>query len=160
MTVLGLDPGSLITGFGLLELVGKDPRYVDCGCLKASPKRASPARLVQLYDGLAETLSRYQPDEVAIEEVFYRLNVATALKMSHVRGVLMLAVAQAGLPISEYAPREVKQAVAGTGSASKVQVQFMVRSILRLRQTPPSDAADALAVALCHAHRLVSPVSR
>jgi crossover junction endodeoxyribonuclease RuvC len=160
LIILGLDPGSITTGFGVIELAGRDHRFVDCGCLKASTKRALPARLVQLYDGVAETLCQCQPDEVAIEEVFYRLNAATAFKMSHVRGVLMLAVAKAGLPISEYAPREVKQAVVGTGSASKAQVQFMVKNILRLRQMPASDAADALAVALCHAHRLTSAVQR
>ena len=160
MIILGLDPGSFTTGFGVIELAGKNHRFVGCGCLKAQRKHALSTRLMQLYDGVTDTLSQYQPDEVAIEEVFYRLNVATALKMSHVRGVLMLAVAKAGLPISEYAPREVKQAAVGTGSASKVQVQFMVKNILHLQEAPPSDAADALAVALCHAHRLTSAAGR
>ena len=154
MIVLGLDPGSVTTGFGVLDLVERKHRFVGCGCLKANTKHSFPQRLAQLYDGLVQTLSQYQPDEVAIEEVFYRINVATALKMSHTRGVLMLAVVKAGLPISEYAPREVKQAVVGTGSASKDQVQFMVKNILHLQEIPPTDAADALAVALCHTHRL------
>ena len=155
MVIVGIDPGSVITGFGAIETENREPRLIGCGCIRTSAKTPFAERLRKIYGELAETLSRYHPDEVAVEDVFYSNNVKTALKIGHARGVILLAAADAGLPIAEYSPREVKQAVVGSGSASKEQVQFMVKNILTLKEAPqPYDATDALAVALCHAHRL------
>jgi len=155
VVILGIDPGSVITGFGAIETENRKTRLIGCGCIRTSAKTPFAERLRKIYGELAETLSRYHPDEVAVEDVFYSNNVKTALKIGHARGVILLAAADAGLPIAEYSPREVKRAVVGSGSASKEQVQFMVKNILTLKEAPqPYDATDALAVALCHAHRL------
>ena len=155
MVILGIDPGSVITGFGAIQTENREPRLIGCGCIRTSAKTPFAERLRKIYGELAETLLRYHPDEVAVEDVFYSNNVKTALKIGHARGVILLAAADAGLPIAEYSPREVKRAVVGSGSASKEQVQFMVKNILTLKEAPePYDATDALAVALCHAHRL------
>ena len=155
MVILGIDPGSVITGFGAIETENRKTCLIGCGCIRTKAKTPFAERLRKIYGELAETLSHYHPDEVAVEEVFYSNNVKTALKIGHARGVILLAAADAGLPIAEYSPREVKQAVVGSGSASKQQVQFMVKNILTLKEAPqPYDATDALAVALCHAHRL------
>ena len=155
MVILGIDPGSVITGFGAIETENRKTRLIGCGCVRTSAKTPFAQRLRKIYGELAETLSRYHPDEVAVEDIFYSNNVKTALKIGHARGVILLAAADAGLPIAEYSPREVKKAVVGSGSASKEQVQFMVKRILALKETPqPYDTTDALAVALCHAHRI------
>ena len=155
MVILGIDPGSVITGFGAIETESRETRLIGCGCIRTNAKTPFAERLRKIYGELAGTLSHYHPDEVAVEDVFYSNNVKTALKIGHARGVILLAAADAGLPIAEYSPREVKQAVVGSGSASKQQVQFMVKNILTLKEAPqPYDATDALAVALCHAHRL------
>jgi len=155
VVILGIDPGSVITGFGAIETESRNPCLIGCGCIRTSAKTPFAERLRKIYGELAETLSHYHPDEVAVEDVFYSNNVKTALKIGHARGVILLAAADAGLPIAEYSPREVKRAVVGSGSASKEQVQFMVKNILTLKEAPqPYDATDALAVALCHAHRL------
>ncbi len=155
MVILGIDPGSVIAGFGAIETENRKTRLIDCGCIRTQAKLPFAQRLQKIYRELTEVLARIRPDEVAVEDVFYSKNVKSALKIGHARGVILLAAADAGLPIAEYSPREVKQAVVGSGSASKEQVQFMVKHILALKETPQTyDTTDALAVALCHAHRI------
>ncbi|MEW6685987.1 MAG: crossover junction endodeoxyribonuclease RuvC [Candidatus Edwardsbacteria bacterium] len=130
-----------------------EAHLVICGCLKNKQKIPFSFRFLHIYEGLEEIIARYQPDEVAIESIFYHKNVRSALLMGEVRGVALLACQKANLPIFEYSPLEIKQSVVGTGSASKKQIQFMVKTLLRLKESPAEDAADALAVALCHLHR-------
>lgn len=159
MTILGIDPGSTVTGYGLIQHEDRTLRLLECGCIRTNVKTSFPERLKKIYAALTDRLAELRPDEVAVEDVFYSENVKAALRIGHTRGVILLAAANAGIPIAEYTPREVKQAVVGSGAASKEQVQFMVKHILHLKALPhPYDATDALAVALCHIHRLESPV--
>jgi len=153
MKVLGIDPGSETTGWAVIE--GSTRRYqlVNYGALKASPRERFAARLLTISNGLEDLLQRYAPDVCAIEEAFFAVNVKTALKLGQVRGVALLAAERAGVEIYEYAPRLVKQTVVGYGAAEKHQVQEMVRVLLSLKRVPePHDAADALALAICHLH--------
>lgn len=147
---LGIDPGTAILGYGVI--VGESqPELVDVGVLETSPTTPMPQRLVALYDGLQALISQHQPDVMAVEQLFFSRNVTTAIAVGQARGVALLAAAQAGISVSEYSPSEVKHAVVGYGKADKRQIQEMVRLILNLRDLPqPDDAADALAVALCH----------
>jgi crossover junction endodeoxyribonuclease RuvC len=149
----GIDPGTATMGWGLVDEHGGRLSQVDHGVLK-TPAGMSPAQRLQLlYEGIVDLLRQYQPDEAAIEELFFGKNVNTALAVGQARGVVLLALAQAGLPIHEYKPLAVKQAVAGYGGADKRQMQEMVRMTLSLAGIPrPDDAADALAVAICHAY--------
>ena len=149
--VLGIDPGSRVTGYGLVDARGKKPVYVASGCIKL--KDASmPERMVVVHQSLNQIIEQYRPDTVAIERVFVGKSAGSALKLGHARGVAMLAAALAGLSVSEYAPRTIKQAVAGSGAADKLQVQDMIMRLLGLNAAPAEDAADALAVALCHVY--------
>lgn len=153
MRVLGIDPGSETTGWGVVE--GDARRYglVAFGTVRASARERFAARLLKISVGVEEALARYRPDVCAVEEAFFAVNVKTALKLGQVRGVVLLAAERAGVEIAEYAPRLVKQTVVGYGAAEKHQVQEMVRVLLRLKATPqPHDAADALAIAICHLH--------
>jgi crossover junction endodeoxyribonuclease RuvC len=151
--VLGIDPGSETTGWGVVEGDGRKYRAVDFGTVKASPRERFAARLLKISDGVEELLTRFRPDVCAVEEAFFAVNVKTALKLGQVRGVILVAAERAGVEIAEYAPRLVKQTVVGYGAAEKQQVQEMVRVLLSLKQTPqPHDAADALALAICHFH--------
>ncbi|HYP02891.1 MAG TPA: crossover junction endodeoxyribonuclease RuvC [Pyrinomonadaceae bacterium] len=153
MRVLGIDPGSETTGWGVVEGDGRAYRAVDFGTLKASPRERFPARLLKIADGVNELLTRFRPDVCAVEEAFFAVNVKTALKLGQVRGAVLVEAERAGVEIAEYAPRLVKQTVVGYGAAEKHQVQEMVRVLLMLKQTPqPHDAADALALAICHFH--------
>lgn len=154
MVVLGIDPGARRTGYAVIESVGDTILVRDSGTLSTSPKSPFHERLRIIYDGLAEIVDRYRPDEIAVEDVFVKNNARVALKMGHVRGVTLLVAATHEVAIGEYSPGEIKQAIVGTGSASKEQVKFMVSALLRLAETPSEDEADALAVALCHVHRL------
>lgn len=149
--VLGIDPGSVRTGFGLIEIRrgGRGLRYLASGCVKPSSKRFTD-RLAEIYSGVSSVIAEHEPALVAIEEVFMARNPQSALKLGQARGVAIAAAVAAGLPVYEYAPRRVKQAVVGTGAASKHQVQHMVRALLELSERPPSDSADALALAICH----------
>jgi crossover junction endodeoxyribonuclease RuvC len=149
--ILGIDPGSRTTGFGLIETAASKNRCISHGVLRI-PEGPLPARLLEIYRRLAELLREHQPDEVAIEQVFVRENAASALVLGQARGAAICAVAIASLPLHEYAPALIKQAVTGSGRADKLQVQHMVRMLLNLRERPAADAADALACALCHAH--------
>jgi len=150
--ILGIDPGSRATGYGLIDKVGEQVHFVSCGVIRTSPKSPLPERLKELHDGISEVIVKHHPERAAVEEVFMSKNPSSALKLGHARGVLILAAMQHNLPIAEYSPRLIKQAVAGYGQASKAQVQQMVRVLLRLSAPPSHDAADALAVALCYAN--------
>lgn len=151
MIVLGVDPGTLITGYGLVSAERGTMTLLSAGVIRNKDTRSMPLRLEAIYDGLEAVIDRFAPDEFAIETAFYGKNAQSALKIGQARGVAILAAVHRQLPTSEYAPRAVKKAVTGNGGASKEQVQYMVRSILRLRTVPKElDATDAVAVALCH----------
>jgi crossover junction endodeoxyribonuclease RuvC len=153
MRVLGIDPGSETTGWGVVEGDARRYRAVDFGTVKASPRERFAARLLKISDGVEELLARFQPDVCAVEEMFFAANVKTALKLGQVRGVILVAAERARIEIAEYAPRLVKQTVVGYGAAEKHQVQEMVRVLLSLKEIPqPNDAGDALALAICHFH--------
>lgn len=151
--IFGIDPGSRLTGFGALECDRHGRlHYLTSGCIRLSPARPLAERLRELHANLADLLVELAPQEVSIERVFMARNADSALKLGHARGVAMLAAAQCELPVIEYAPRQIKQAVVGHGGAEKSQVQHMVATLLGLPARPQADAADALAAALCHAH--------
>ncbi|NLI14154.1 crossover junction endodeoxyribonuclease RuvC [Pelotomaculum propionicicum] len=153
MLIMGVDPGTAITGFGLVKYNGSRFTLVDCGCIRTSPDTPLSGRLHFLYRELVDIISRHNPEQFAVEELFFNKNAKTALAVGHARGVAMLAAASSGLPVFEYTPLQVKQSVAGFGRAEKTQVQFMVKTILALPAVPaPDDVADALAVAICHGH--------
>jgi crossover junction endodeoxyribonuclease RuvC len=151
--VLGIDPGTAITGFGLVHETDAGLELVGCGAINTPSDQPLPERLQMIYQGLTEVIREHQPDTAAVEELFFSRNVRTALSVGHARGVTLLALADAGLLIYEYKPLQIKQAVAGYGGADKRQVQEMVRMLLNLDHIPqPDDAADAVAVAVCHIH--------
>lgn len=155
MTILGVDPGSRVTGYGLVECEDGEVRALEFGCIRAREKAPFSYRLKEIYEAFRKVLEVNEPDCAAVEDIFYRENVRSAFQIGHARGVILLALAQAGLPVNEYTPAEVKRSVVGSGSASKEQVRFMVQHILKLPEPPePYDASDALAVALCHVHRM------
>jgi crossover junction endodeoxyribonuclease RuvC len=156
--ILGIDPGSRITGLGIIDVIDKkDFKLCYHGCIKTDRKTTLPLRLKQIYNGLTELIEKYRPDYIALEDIFYSDNVKTAIVMGHARGVSLLAAVNLGIIPAEYSPREVKQSVVGRGNASKEQVHFMVKNILNVAiDILPDDASDALAVALCHYHRLHS----
>jgi len=153
VTVLGIDPGTAITGYGIVRKEGRNPlTLVECGVIRTRPRDDLAQRLTEIHDGVLELIRRHQPTVLSIEDVFYARNVRTTVVLGHARGVILLAAAQAGLEIHEYPPAEIKKAVAGTGAATKVQIQFMVTRLLRLKSAPqPSDAADGVAAALAYA---------
>jgi len=151
--VLGIDPGTAITGYGLVREDEQGLVLVACGTVTTPAGEPLPLRLKTIYAGLAAVIREHQPDQAAVEELFFSRNVRTALAVGHARGVALLAVADAGLPVFEYKPLEVKQAITGYGGADKSQIQEMVRMLLNLERVPqPDDAADAVAVAVCHVH--------
>ena len=150
--LLGIDPGSRVTGYGILDMDGPRSRYVASGCIQTDSARPLPERLKTIFEGVSGVIREYQPVEAAVEQVFMHRNPDSALKLGQARGAALCAVVMAGLPVSEYAPRAIKQAVVGGGAADKSQVQRMVALLLSLPEPPPADAADALAVAICHGH--------
>jgi len=150
--ILGIDPGSRLTGFGVLDFQGDTPSYVTSGTVK-STEGGFADRLRQIFDSMGEIMDEYRPDIVAIESVFMHKNAGSALKLGHARSAALCATFGHEVEVFEYAPREIKQAVVGTGAASKEQVQHMVISILQLDGAPAPDAADALAAALCHGNQ-------
>jgi crossover junction endodeoxyribonuclease RuvC len=158
--ILGVDPGSRLTGYGVIRQQGNQLSYLGSGCINAQGTAKAPLSLADklklIHDGISELIVQFQPDEFAIEQVFMARNPDSALKLGQARGAAIVAAACAGLPVAEYAARLVKQAVVGTGAADKTQVQHMVMAMLKLPQRPQADAADALAVALCHAHSRTS----
>ena len=153
MRVLGIDCGSRITGYGVVDTNGADCIFVQCGAIRSRPSDPLAVRLKHIHAGIAKVIRELEPDVAAFESLFYSNNVQSALKLGHVRGVSVFAAAEANLPVFEYSPLEVKSAVTGYGRAEKPQVQQMVRALLKLDAPPePFDAADALAVAICHVH--------
>ncbi len=149
---MGIDPGSRITGYGVIDLDGPRSRYVASGCIQTDSSRPLPERLKIIFEGVAGMIREHQPVEVAVEQVFMHRNPDSALKLGQARGAALCAVVMAGLPVSEYAPRAIKQAVVGSGAADKTQVQRMVGLLLNRAEPLSADAADALAVAICHGH--------
>jgi crossover junction endodeoxyribonuclease RuvC len=149
--IFGIDPGSDRTGYGCIERIGGRHALVICGSLSAPPRATFPDKLKAIHGGLTALLARHRPDCVAIENIFHARNVRSALKLGHARGVALLAASEAGVPVVEYAPAEIKRAVVGYGRAEKHQVQQMIKLLLGLDAPPsPHDVADALAVAICH----------
>lgn len=155
MRIIGIDPGTATTGYGVVEKHGDRVQYVTAGVLLTPAGMEAPARLRMLFDDFNALLDRYQPDQTATERLFFNNNVTTGIPVARSLGVILLAIEQRGLPWAEYGPSQVKSAVVGVGRADKKQMQFMVTRLLNLTETPkPDDAADALAVAVCHAHSL------
>lgn len=154
MRVMGVDPGSIKSGYGIVEAVGgQQLQAVEFGVIRTSAKASLPERLLAINRRLTELIEKFQPDVVAVEDVFFAQNAKSALKLGQSRGAILLTIAQTGLKIAEYTPLEVKQSVVGYGRADKVQVQHMVKTLLGLQEIPhPDDAADALAIAICHHH--------
>jgi crossover junction endodeoxyribonuclease RuvC len=150
-TILGIDPGSRITGFGLIEINGSKLSYLESGCIRTGGGEL-PDRLKIIFEEMLVVIESFSPDVVAIERVFMHRNPDSALKLGQARGAAICAAVTRGLRVSEYTPAEVKQATVGKGNASKEQVQHMVRALLNLPGTPQADAADALAIAICHAN--------
>jgi crossover junction endodeoxyribonuclease RuvC len=155
--IFGIDPGSDCTGYGCVDTDGSRHRMVVSGAIRTTAARSFPDKLLEIHAGLSALLAECRPDCVAIENLFHAVNVRSALKLGHARGVAMLAAVEAGVQVVEYTPAEIKRAVVGYGRAEKHQVQQMVKLILGLAEPPsPHDAADALAVAICHAHSSAS----
>ena len=153
MLVLGIDPGTALTGYALVRQEDGEPELVVAGVIRTASDEALAVRLQAIYAGVTQLAAEYLPEAAAVEEVFFSRNARTALSVGHARGVTLLALADAGLPIYEYKPLQVKQAIAGYGGADKQQVQQMVTMLLNLESVPqPDDAADAVAVAVCHIH--------
>jgi crossover junction endodeoxyribonuclease RuvC len=154
MLVIGIDPGTATTGYGLVRQNAQGELItVDFGVIRTPAKSSMADRLLQLHRELSDVISLHRPESAAVEELFFQRNVSTAISVGQARGIVLLALAQAGIPVDEYAPSEIKQAISGYGGADKQQMQQMVRTILELDAIPrPDDAADALAVAICHLH--------
>jgi len=152
MRILGIDPGTRITGYGLLEKRGNRLIHLDNGAISTRSGEAFPQRLKTIHDGLVRIIAEYAPEAMAIEQIFVARNVLSALKLGHARGAALLAGVNAGLPVYEYTAMQVKSAVVGYGRAAKPQVQQMVRALMGLPEIAQEDASDALAVAICHAH--------
>lgn len=157
MIILGIDPGFAITGYGVVDYTGYKFKVIDYGVVSTDKSELFSSRLQSIYDTLSFIIDRYHPDCMAIEELFFNNNAKTAIMAAHGRGVALLACTKKGIPCFEYTPLQVKQNIAGYGRAEKRQVQQMVKLILNLDSIPkPDDAADALAIAICHAHSLLS----
>ncbi|GGF90695.1 crossover junction endodeoxyribonuclease RuvC [Paenibacillus aceti] len=153
MRILGIDPGIAIVGFGFIDKQGSKCTPVQYGCIETKAHTPEEDRLLYVYEGMVQLIEKYKPDAVALEKLFFNRNVTTAMSVGQARGVLVLAAVQKGLPVAEYTPMQVKQAIVGYGKAEKRQVQEMTRMFLKLKAIPkPDDVADALAVAICHAH--------
>lgn len=159
--VLGVDPGTLITGYGIVIRKGLEIRMLGCGTIKNGSGHSMPLRLQKIYGELCAVIQEYNPDEFAIESAFYGKNAQSALKLGHARGVSILAAVEHEIPTTEYSPREVKKAVVGNGAASKEQVQYMVKSLLHVPHSKMVlDTSDALAIAICHLQRLTTPTMK
>ena len=160
--VLGVDPGTAVTGYGVVARSGDGAvSLLECGVVRTNPKAPLPERLRDIHEGIREVIERVHPHSLAVESVFYAKNVRTSVVLGHARGVILLAAALSDLRVAEYPPAEVKNAVVGAGAATKEQVGFMVQRLLRLKEPPrPHDAADGVAVALCHCFRGFGPAAR
>src|SRR5579862_956488 len=158
MIILGIDPGTLATGYGIISSRNGKLTLIDCGAIRNNSDRPMALRLQSIFESLGKTIAKFRPDECAIETAFYGKNAQSALKLGQARGVAMLAAITNNVPISEYSPREVKKALVGNGAASKQQVQYMIHSILAMKNgSTRFDVTDALAVAVCHLHRMRTP---
>ncbi|MEX2582446.1 MAG: crossover junction endodeoxyribonuclease RuvC [Gemmatimonadota bacterium] len=155
MLVLGIDPGTAVTGYGLVERLGDGSlRLVECGVIRTSPKTPLALRLREIFEGVSELMQRHAPHAVAVEGVFFGKNARSAMVLGHARGAVLLAASLQDRDVAEYPPAEVKNAIVGSGNATKHQIGFMTQKLLRLREPPrPEDAADGVAVALCHCFR-------
>lgn len=162
MVVLGIDPGTAITGYGVVERLPDGTQHLlECGVVRTSPRSPLTLRLRQIFEGVSSLIERHTPGAVAVEGVFFGKNARSAMVLGHARGVILLAAALRGIEVAEYSPAEVKSAVVGTGRATKHQVGFMTQKLLKLREPPrPEDAADGVAVAICHCFRLRSGSAR
>jgi crossover junction endodeoxyribonuclease RuvC len=149
MIILGIDPGSRITGYGIIKSIKQQQQYLTSGCIKITSNDWG-YRLKQIYDDLLQIITQYKPQQISIEKIFVHKNASSALKLGQARGAAIVAAATIGIPIHEYSARQIKQAVVGFGNADKKQVQSMVQTILSLDKKPQEDAADALAIAMCH----------
>ena len=152
MRILGIDPGSRITGYGVITACGHELGFIACGTIRTGGEADFSRRLLTIFRDLCEVIETHQPEVAAVEDIFISSNPRSALKLGHARGAAVVAAQHRGLSIVDYTPRRVKQCVAGYGQAEKSQVQAMVRTLLALDSPPSQDAADALAVAICHAH--------
>jgi crossover junction endodeoxyribonuclease RuvC len=151
--ILGIDPGTSRCGYGVIrDSAGSGLELLDYGVIETDPESSTPESLREIFQKVSRIIDEFAPDTVVVEQVFYGSNTRTALSVGQARGIILLAAANRGLPISEYTPLQVKQAVVGHGRAEKGQVQYMVKALLKMSSLPPDDAADALAVAICHAH--------
>ena len=152
MVILGVDPGTAVTGYGVVRRErGRGVTLIECGVIRTSAKEPLPTRIREIYDAIVGLIGRHAPATMSVEDVFHGKNAQSALKLGHARGAILLAAAHHDLIIAEYAPRQIKKAVVGNGNATKDQVGFMVKQQLRLKETPtPADAADGIAAALCH----------
>ena len=161
MRILGVDPGTIFTGYGIIDFEKNELKYVSAGIIKIPAVKEMPPRLQAIYDELNILMKKFKPDEFALETAFYGKNVQSTLKIGYARGVSMLAAMHNNLAIKEYSPREIKKSVVGNGASSKEQVQFMIKKLLALRKTKMKfDESDALAVAICHAFKVTSPTRR
>ena len=151
LSVIGIDPGSRVTGYGIIRCQGQKIQHLAHGCIKIDSEDWS-SRLHEIFAGLTKVIHQYHPEHAAIEQVFMSQNANSAIKLGQARGAAIVAVAEHGLPLAEYAARQVKRAVVGYGAATKQQIQHMMKQLMGLPELPPADAADALAIALCHAH--------
>lgn len=149
--ILGIDPGSRTTGYGVISTSGSRHTYLSCGIIKTTGDDMA-IRLHQIFEGICEVISTYHPNEASIEQVFMKKNVSSALKLGQARGAALVAMANHGLSVAEYSARHIKQAIVGYGGAEKQQVQHMIKVLLNLEKAPQTDASDALAIALCHAN--------
>jgi crossover junction endodeoxyribonuclease RuvC len=161
LIILGIDPGTAITGYGLIEAIGNRCSLLDYGCIRTSSDQLVQKRLEKLYRGMMQLLEEGKPQQVAVEKLFFNRNITTAIPVGQARGVLLLACAQKELAVAEYTPLQVKQTIVGYGRAEKQQIQFMVARLLQMKTPPKSDdAADALAIALTHAQYLMTNTLR
>ncbi len=150
MRALGIDPGTKVVGYGIVESAGNRLKHIDNGGIFADKEKLMPERLLKIYDGICAVIEEFSPEVMSIEDVFYSRNVKTTIKLGQARGVAILAGIKKGLKIYEYSPTEIKSAVVGYGRAEKIQVQTMIKTLLALPENPQADAADALAAAICH----------
>jgi len=157
MRILGIDPGTAITGFGVIDYVGGESKLVEAGVIRTPAKQELKLRLLTIYEDLEKLIKQHEPGTMAVENLYFAANVTTAMSVSHARGVVLLLAAKYNLPLSEYTPLQVKQAITSYGRADKKQIQEMVKRLLQLEQLPkPDDAADALAIAICHSASITS----
>ena len=154
--ILGIDPGSRITGYGIIRAMGNKQEYIASGCIRTTEKATLPERLDVIFQGVSEIIKEFSPTELAIERIFMARSAESALKLGHARGVAIVAAVNNGLSVHEYEARKIKQAIVGNGAANKNQVQHMVMTLLNLPSKPQSDAADALAISICHHHTQLS----